>query len=68
MSCMCAAIVSTAAGAIAAPMLFWSVMPRSMTRPQVVCVSTTLARRFAGPPESITAPAPVTVHCAVGVR
>ena len=50
---------------MAAPMLFASVMPRSTTRPHVVCVKTTGA---CFEPEIITAPAPVTVHCAVGVR
>ena len=56
--------VSYAAGAIAAPMLFASVMPRSTILPMAACVT-------AGPFPSfdrMQQPAAVAVHWAVGVR
>src|SRR5690606_18420788 len=55
-------MVSTAAGAIAAPILNGSLMPISITRPMVADVTT-------GPSPSVdttAAPAPVTVYWAVG--
>lgn len=49
---------------MAAPMLFASQMPRSTMLPIVAAVM----RMPRSPPPSRTAPAPVTVHCDVGVR
>lgn len=56
--------VSQAAGAMAAPMLFASVMPASTILPGVTQVT------YGPGPSSprISAPAPVTVHWLVGVR
>ena len=64
MSLKCAISVSIAAGAIAAPILLISVTPLSITFPVVTCV-------IFGPvpfDDNIAHPAPVTVHCADGVR
>ena len=60
----CAVIVSKAAGAMAAPMLQASVTPASTMRPGVTWVT----RSDPAPFSSTAAPAPVTVHWAVGVR
>ena len=52
------------AGAIAAPILFASLIPISTIFPEVICV-------INGPSpdlDNIAAPAPVTVHCDVGGR
>ena len=57
-------IVSAAAGAIAAPMLFASLISRSFILPIVTCAILAEERIF----DISAAPAPVTVHCALGVR
>ena len=55
-----------AAGAIAAPMLFMSLIAKSTMRPKVTCVARQIGRR--ADVSSSAAPAPVTVHCDVGGR